>query len=122
MPLDGTVISLKLVYISGYVTCQTNQHPHGSHWGCKKETELTTLVTNDRNEVVFPRYRKGNPYTIPGYNFNSPELVFKIVPRLLRQKVAAGEEFRIWYRQDLLNASESNNAGQTCTDVYVLMS
>ncbi|KAL9983049.1 hypothetical protein ACROYT_G005173 [Oculina patagonica] len=120
MPLDGTVVSLKLVYVSGYVACQTQTLPYGSNWGCTEETLLTTLVTNDRNEVVFPRYRQSKAYKIPGQNFNSPELVFKILPRLLRLNVAAGEEFRIWYRQDLLNGSESNNAGQTCTDVYVL--
>lgn len=93
--------------------------PSGSHWGCTNKNELTTLVTNENDEVIFPRYNDRRSYTLPGYHFNSPELVFKIlVPRL---KVASGDEFRIWYRQDLLNASEANNSGQTCADVYVLM-
>ena len=108
MPLRGTVISLKLVYISGYVSCLSAKLPYGSHWGCQKETELTTFVTNDRDEVVFPRYRKNNAYTLPGYHINSSELVFKMLPSPL--KVNAGQEFQIWYRQDL-----------TMQDTHVLM-
>lgn len=81
---------------------------------------MTTFVTNQRNEVIFPRYGSTNDYTLPGYHINSSELVFKIMPKPVN--VDAGEEFRIWYRQDFLNASEDNNAGHTCTDVYILMS
>ncbi|KAJ7385553.1 hypothetical protein OS493_015131 [Desmophyllum pertusum] len=119
IPRRGTIISLKLVYVSGYVSCLTGAIPQGSHWGCRNENELTTLVTNGRNEVIFPRYNDNRSYKLRGYNFNSPELVFNVLSPPL--SVATGEEFRIWYRQDLLNGSEHNNAGHTCADVYVLM-
>ena len=119
IPWDGAVISIKLVYISGYVTCQKNIAPLGSHWGCLDPFTLLTYITNNRDEVIFPD-RDGAAYTLPDYHANSSELVF----RTLREpeKVRAGVEFRIWYRQDRLDSSEGNNAGQTCAEVYVLMS
>jgi len=84
--------------------------PYGSHWGCKIPTKLTTLITNKKNEGIFPDYSKAS-YSLPGYHSNSSELVFRILyPHL---KVTAGEEFRIWYRQDLLDCAEFENAGQT---------
>lgn len=119
VPYDGNVVSLRLVYISGFVSCQYHTMPQGSHWGCAKESQLTTLVTNERNEVIFPRYNDRKIYSLAGYNYNSPELIFKLLSPPL--KVFSGYKFRIWYRQDLLNSSESNNDGQTCADVYVLM-
>jgi len=119
IPLRGLVVYLKLVYISGYVTCLRGKIPYGSHWGCRVETRLTTLVKNARNEVVFPGYEQRETYSLPGYHINSSELVFNILS--LPLQVAALEEFRIWYFLDLLNNSEHNKAGHTCVDVYVLL-
>ena len=56
VPNDGNVVSLRLVYISGFVSFQYHTLPHGSDWECTKENQLTTLVTNKRNEVIFPRF------------------------------------------------------------------
>lgn len=112
-------MSLKLVYISGYVSCQSDVDPYGSHWGCRKANELTTLVTNGVNKVIFPQDYKNKSYTLSGYHFNSSDLVFnRLSPPLT---VAAGEEFRIWYKQDFDDKRESNNVGHTCADVYVLV-
>jgi hypothetical protein len=33
--------------------------------------------------------------------------------------VTAGQEFRIWFGQDLGDATENNNFGTTCADVFV---
>lgn len=119
IPWSGAVISLRLVYVSGYLKCrQSEEHPHGSHWGCIKRYHLTTLVTNGMNKVIFPQNYNNNSYFLRGCHINSFELVFSPLSPPLR--VAAGEEFRIWYRQDLYYQSEYNNAGYACADVYVL--
>ena len=93
VPYDGNVVSLRLVYISGFVSCQYHTMPQGSHWGCAKESKLTTLVTNERNEVIFPRYNDRKIYSLAGYNYNSPELIFKLLSPPL--KVFSGYKFRI---------------------------
>jgi hypothetical protein len=33
--------------------------------------------------------------------------------------VTAGQEYRIWYGQDLVNESEDNNEGTACVDVFM---
>ena len=35
-------------------------------------------------------------------------------------RVAAGQEFRVWYDEDLKNESEHDNGGKTCMDIYAL--
>lgn len=119
IPWSGAVISLRLVHISGYLKCQSDQQPYGSHWGCKRRYKLTTLVTNDMNKVVFPQNYNNNSYFLRRYHINSSELVFNRLSPPLR--VAAGQKFRIWYRQDFHDQVENDNAGDACADVYVLM-
>lgn len=115
---NGTLVTLKLVYLSGYVTCNAKYVPHGSHWACKKDSNIATIVTNGKNRVIFPQDYKNASYTLAGYHPNSSELVFnRLSPPL---SVRAGEEFRIWYHEDFQDGSESNNAGHTCTDVFAL--
>lgn len=55
-------------------------------------------------------------YSIAGIGVNSVELVFNILPDPL--VVLGGQEFQIWYGEDLIDCSESDNGGQTCADVY----
>ena len=120
IPWSGAVISVRLVHISGYLKCrQSEKQPYGSHWGCIELYNLHTVVTNDKNKVIFPQNYKNDAYSLPGRHINSSELVFNRLSPPLR--VAAGEEFRIWYRQDLDDHSEHNNAGHACVDVYVLL-
>ena len=57
-------------------------------------------------------------YQLDGAHVNSPTLVFNLLPTPL--VVSIGQQFLIWYGQDLTNFTEYNNAGETCTDVYAL--
>ena len=116
VPWSGEVLSVKLLHVSGYVKCQPNKY--GSYWGCHQPTQLTILITNQNNAVIFPDYDRA-AYSLPGYHTNSTEVVFRVLKPPVQ--VADGEEFRIWHRQDLLNGSEGNNSGKTCTDVYILI-
>ena len=76
-----------------------------------------------RNKTVlplaeFPKGSKDYRYQLDGAHVNSPTLVFNLLPTPL--VVSIGQQFRIWYGQDLANYSEDNNAGETCADVYAL--
>ena len=55
-------------------------------------------------------------YQIAGSGINSPELVFNNLSTPISG--SAGQEFQIWYGQDLTDCTENNNAGHTCADVY----
>ena len=108
------------MYISGFVTCNNRSAPYGSHWACKKSSNIATIVTTAANEVIFPQNYQNQVYTLPGYHANSSELVFDGLSPPLR--VAAGGEFRVWYHSDFLDKWEDNNDGHTCCDVYVRFS
>lgn len=107
---------MKLVHISGFITCDYRNVPYGSHWGCKQLSTIATIVTNATNEVIFPQNYQNKVYKLPGNNANSSELVFDGLSPLLR--VAAGDVYRIWYLSDFLDKSEQDNDGHTCCDVY----
>lgn len=77
------------------------------------------------NRTVLPlaEYVLVNDSPAYGYNLdtadvNSETLVFDYLPIPLT--VSVGQQFQIWYSQDLANHSEHNNSGETCTDVYAL--
>ena len=113
---NETVVALKLVYISGFVTCNKLTVPHGSHWACREEGKIRTVLTNTINGVIFPQNYQEKAYVLPGYLGNSSELVFNILSPPLR--VATGDEYRIWYNDDLVDKTKDDNDGVTCVDVY----
>jgi len=107
---------MKLVYISGFVTCNRHHVPFGSHWACRKKSKLATVVANAKNQVIFPHNYQNRTYNLPGYRGDSTELVFnELSPPLT---VAAGDEYRIWFHDDFVDKTEDNNDGHTCADVY----
>lgn len=126
MKKAGKVLTVKLVHLSGYVACVESYPSSRSNWGCApysvRQDRLLTVITDNQNRKILPQdefivnfYRL--EYSLPGFTSKSPEIVFKnfTAPR----DVSVGQEFRIWYGQDLKNRSEENNGGTSCTDVYV---
>ena len=73
-------------------------------------------MTKATNEVIFPKNYHSRYYDLPGYHANSPELVFDGLSTPLR--VAARDEYRIWFQEDFVHKSEHDNDGCTCADVY----
>ena len=55
-------------------------------------------------------------YKIEGVGVNETELRFNNLPSPI--SVSVGDEFQIWYGQDLKDCVENDNSGQTCADVY----
>ena len=54
-------------------------------------------------------------YQLPGFDHNSPEIELSLSSPI---GVRAGQEFRIWYGEDLYNKQDSDNHGKSCVDVY----
>ena len=113
----GHIIALKLVHLSGKVRGWTGGE---SNWGSGANIYLGTVVTDGQNNRIVPPQSvvlNSGRYVHPGYHSNSPEIVFSnhCSPLL----VSSGQEFRIWYLEDLINDTESDNGGQACVDVYV---
>ena len=93
---NGAILTFKLVYKSGYVTCNSKNLPYGSHWACNNRERIGTIITNGANKVIFPHNYKNTSFTLPSYHCNSSRLIYHLSP----QMVDGGEEFRIWYHED----------------------
>ena len=80
---------------------------------------ITVITFKNRSALLLADYRgKGcyYSYKIEGVGVNETELRFNNLPSPI--SVSVGDEFQIWYGQDLKNCSEDNNSGQTCANVY----
>jgi hypothetical protein len=84
---------------------------------------MSVIITDDTDKVRLPSIDKFitsfiKVYNIEGVTATSPELVYPKLATLF--PVVSGQEYRIWFGQDLDNTSESDNAGEVCADVYCL--
>ena len=119
--IDGSVNSVKLVHVSGEVTCTKwwLWGPAADAWskfGCiKASLELNTLITTATNDILLPESQESS-YTLPGYHPDSTEIVFTNISTPLR--LSSGQQLRVWYGEDLRNVSEHDNEGRSCVDVY----
>ena len=122
----GIVIGLKLEHSSGKVTCRMNDASFWSYWGCNgnsyyAEPNLNTIITDVNNKIVYPKeptwvYVGSRWYKLHGQNGSMNALTFDSShkPEFYR----SGEEFRIWYGEDVTNTNEGNNGGTHCVNVY----
>ena len=112
-PMAGKIYLIKLVHISGEVGCASHSK---SKWGCANPTSIHTIITDKENNVVFPEDRVADSYSLPGFTSNSPELVLTLATPLV---VTAGQEYRVWFKEDLINKYENNNVGPSCMKVLL---
>ena len=119
---SGVIYTFKLVHLNGSIRCNPAFPP--SYWGCEHplfgDTRLQTILTfKNRSALLLADYRKiycHYSYKIEGAGVNETELRFNNLPSPI--SVSVGDEFQIWFTQDLYYCSEDNNSGQTCADVY----
>lgn len=119
IPMTGKISDFKMVHISGKVGCTRHET---SKWGCVEDSsDLFTLVTDDHNTVVFPEnYHDQVRYKLPGFTASSPKLLFTFSIPL---EVTAGQEYRVWYSEDLISTDEDDNyTGATCMRVIAFYS
>lgn len=84
---------------------------------------MTVITYYNKTVLPLPEFVKRKNqyfYQLSGANVNSPTLVFNLLPTPL--VVSVGQQFQVWYGQDLADYTEKNNAGKTCTDVHALYS
>ena len=120
---NAWVGAVKLVHVSGYVSC--SKSTRNSHWGCHSGLSLAITITDTDNQVLHPstylvqRNTKTGWYQMPGYNGVSPELVFTDFCQPPYYK--KGRKLRVWYGEDLVGYTESDNHGKTCMHVYFFL-
>jgi len=128
VPYGGKIAAVKLIHLSGYVMCQTGFISYWSFWGCGNnpavKNHVSLAITTSSNVLLMPP----NPFftyaggagkwsELPGYNSLSPEI---ILPRFSSYSVSSGQELRLWYGEDLVGHTESDNGGWVCCNVYTL--
>ena len=128
VPFGGSLLAIKLVHVHGYVTCDKSKVQHWSYWGCNAHSsvigQVNVVITTSANSVLLPpsqfmgqslpkQYKWSK---IPGYNSLSPELVLSVFSSPLT--VTSGQVLRLWYGEDLVNFTESENDGTSCCDVF----
>ena len=127
VPYGGNIVAVKLTYLSGYVTC-SGEISHWSFWGCgdhpSVKHHVSLAITTSSNALLMPPSQfftfqggAGRWAELPGYNSLSPEI---ILPRFSSYSVSSGQELRLWYGEDLVDHTESDNAGLVCSNVSVL--
>lgn len=126
-PSRGRVAAVKLVHLYGYVSCHAASPANWSFWGCGglPAGYVNMIITTSGNSILLPpnqlmqfNYQAGKWSKIPGYGPFSPHLVLS---RFLHPFwVSSGQQLRVWYGEDLVNYTESDNGGRACCDVYVL--
>ena len=124
-PLSGKVASVKLVHLYGYVSCHKHNADNWSFWGCGhgvKDLVNVAITTSDNHMILPPNQfignRAGKWSKLPGYNSFNPVIELSVFshPYELSEKT----ELHLWYAEDLVNYTESDNGGRVCADVYLL--
>ena len=116
--VGGSIQAVKLVHLSGQVTCDHRHVNAWSKWGCGSPFSVHVIhvfLTDAFKTILLPMGQR-SPYTIPGYDAQSGEIVFSGFPNPLH--LLSGQELSLWYEEDLDDRSESDNDGTSCTDVF----
>ena len=128
LPSSGKLAAIKLVHLYGYVSCAAPKPYHWSYWGCGhvNKNDINVVITDTHNRIILPpnqlitsgSHAAGKWYNDLGYSSVSPELVLSVFSH--PPQVSSGQEFRVWYGEDLVNWTEHDNDGKVCIDVYAL--
>ena len=134
IPVAGNIITFKLKYLHGHVSCYGADTRYLSRWGCiwpgLAPHEMGTYITDAQRNLLLPKseYRKGGSYlcgrmyyNLPWATSESPELLFDNFSTPLQ--VSAGQEFQVWFVEDLILhecVDDDNGWEKTCAKVYGL--
>ena len=101
----------------------STKHNYNYWGGTPKGLELGVLLTDQSNKLLPPQsliVSKGGWYKLAGSSGSSPVLLLCASKK--RQCVFANSELRLCHGEDLRGpASESDNRGKSCADVYGLL-
>lgn len=117
---SGRLVKLKLTH-RGEKLINCREGIKRTRWGCDiNMEEIYVATTNEENNIFFPREpptKTKTHYTLSGFNGNSTFLEFKSY----NKSITVGEEFRIWYIQDLKKIRDGDNVGMSCADVSAII-
>ena len=121
---SGTLASVKLVHVDGYVRCNGGSRKW-SFWGCTQDPKNDVNVEiKDANIPILPSSEflvtesdGKESFEIPGYNSLSTELVLSASVSN-PPEVTKGQWLRLSLREDLLSSHEE----KSCCDVYARFS
>ena len=122
-PKVGNIITFKLTYKSGYVTC----HPSnpGCLWNRLIPNQMATLITDKNCNLLLPKsdflsdFWDCKFYILPWATTESPWLLFDNFFTPLT--VVTNREFQSWYSEDLFKWGYGDNGYEkTCVAVYGL--
>ena len=125
----GNIITFKLTYKSGYVTCHSSNPSYQSKWGCLYNrlipNQMATLTTDKNRNLLLPKsdflsvYWVWKFYSLPWATTKSPQLLFDNLSTPLAPE--ASQEFQIWYSVDFFKWGYGvNGFEKTCVAVYSL--
>ena len=116
----GKISAFKLAHRSGSVSCLPGADK-GTNWGCSHESyigQICTHITDASNVVLVNNLdsSKHGCYQLPGFKPYSDEIELSLSSPI---GVRAGQEFRIWYGEDLKNKNDNDNPfHKSCVDAY----
>lgn len=121
---NGEITSLKLVHVSGLISCHYGNPNYGKGiWTCFDNTRsLSTVITNQNNEIIFPP-----GITLAKWHENiryADRTKFKMTESSLiyygpSLNVSPQTTLMIWNIEDLGgNYYDGDNGGRHCVDVY----
>ena len=93
--LGGSIQAVKLVHLSGQVTCNHREVNAWSKWGCGPPYSVLLIhvfLTDASNTILLPMGQSSR-YTIPGYDAQSSEIVFSVFPSPLH--LSSNKELRL---------------------------
>ena len=110
-PKVGNIITFKLTYKSGYVTC----HPSnpGCLWNRLIPNQMATLITDKNRKLLLPKsdflsdFWNCKFYILPWATTESPRLLFDNFFTPLT--VVTNREFQSWYSEDLFKWGYGDN-------------
>ena len=118
--------AVKLVHLYGYVSCDTRHISYWSYWGCGLygwgRGKVNVVITTSTNQVLLPTrefivFDRSKWSKVPGYDSLSSELVLSFFSP---HSVELNQDLRVWYGEDLMDATEGQNGGTVCVDVYAI--
>lgn len=116
---DCQLVAVRLVHVSGYVSCADRLDTYHSFWGCYEDNVISTVLVNLRvsDRIWFPgpvAESNGGSYQIDGFYRNDDVLIMK-----KKGNFTLGDELQVWYGEDFMDHSEHDNGGLHCVDVDV---
>ena len=128
IPREGFLLSIKLVHVTGHVSCDNNLPQYKSKWGCSRShpvyggTPFNVVITTGKtNSIIYPTELSLKDkteslwYDILEVEPDSPELIFGDSSH--PHYVASGQVLRVWLGENVMKSGGKKSNGKVCIKV-----